>query len=214
MEERRQEEMAAVANEAAAKEALKNALQEIKRIGVEAPLPPEEIRGDFGERRRRARRRGRELEEANKKISEQIRGYERIREEIGRLIDPGATEPEKDFVPERDAAAQAAGLARDFDKTRSKNKEAADRLRNSYAGLRIDYKDKNLNIDNIFKGLDPLWDKAVLEYESFYFLYERMSQHCEKLAELIRLYESQLANLERNKKDLVQKSFLHGLRFY
>ena len=214
LEERRQEEMAAVANEAAAKEALKNALQEIKRIGVEAPLPPEEIRGDFGERRRRARRRGRELEEANKKISEQIRGYERIREEIGRLIDPGATEPEKDFVPERDAAAQAAGLARDFDKTRSKNKEAADRLRNSYAGLRIDYKDKNLNIDNIFKGLDPLWDKAVLEYESFYFLYERMSQHCEKLAELIRLYESQLANLERNKKDLVQQSFLHGLRFY
>lgn len=48
LEERRQEEMAAVANEAAAKEALKNALQEIKRIGVEAPLPPEEIRGILG----------------------------------------------------------------------------------------------------------------------------------------------------------------------
>ena len=214
LEKRRQEEMAAIANEAAAKEALKNALQEIKRIGVEHPLPPKEIRGDFGERRRRAHRRSRELEEANKRISEQIRGYERTREEIERLIDPGAIEPEKDFVPERDAAAQAAGLARDFERTKSKNKEAADRLRNSYAGLRIDYRDKNHNIDNIFRGLDPLWDKAVLEFESFYFLYERMGQQCEKLAELIRLYENQLANLERNKEDLVQQSFLHGLRFY
>ena len=36
LEKRRQEEMAAIANEAAAK-ALKNALQEIKRIGVEHP---------------------------------------------------------------------------------------------------------------------------------------------------------------------------------
>ena len=41
-----------------------------------------------------------------------------------------------------------------------------------------------------------------------------MGQQCEKLAELIRLYENQLANLERNKEDLVQQSFLHGLRFY
>ena len=31
---------------------------------------------------------------------------------------------------------------------------------------------------------------------------------------MITVYESQLANLERNKKDMVQQSYLHGLRFY
>lgn len=41
-----------------------------------------------------------------------------------------------------------------------------------------------------------------------------MSQHEEKLTELIVIYENQLANLERNKKDMVQQSFLQGRRLY
>ena len=51
-------------------------------------------------------------------------------------------------------------------------------------------------------------------FDEFYYLYERMSLHAEKLTELIRLYEGQLANLERNKQDMVQQSFLQGTRFY
>ncbi|PHJ37645.1 hypothetical protein P378_15450 [Desulforamulus profundi] len=53
-----------------------------------------------------------------------------------------------------------------------------------------------------------------MEFDEFYYLYERMSLHADKLNELIALYEVQLANLERNKKDMVQQSFLHGRRFY
>ncbi|MCL6635979.1 MAG: hypothetical protein K6T29_09490, partial [Peptococcaceae bacterium] len=57
LKKRRQEEKEAAKEEGAADSAFKNALHEVKRLGVGDPLPPEEIKGDFGERRKRARRR-------------------------------------------------------------------------------------------------------------------------------------------------------------
>jgi chromosome segregation ATPase len=207
-------EKAALKAEGAAEMALENALTEVKRLGAEAPLPPAEIRGDFGERRRKARLRVNELETENKQISERISNYESIRGKIEQLVDTAATIPAKDFMPGQDIAAQYEECAQDFDRLKKDNTKAADRLRIKYADLKTEYRGKNSTTDNIFKGLDPLLDKAGMEFDEFYYLYERMSLHGEKLTELITLYEVQLANLERNKKDLVQQSFLHGLRVY
>ncbi len=214
LKERRQEEKDAASGEGAAKNALDNALNEVNRLGAGEPLPPGEIKGDFRERRKRARLRVKELEAGNKKISGQIRRYDKIRENIERLVEPGVTEPEKGFVPEQDITAQAAGFERSFIKIERENRESANKLRNNYTELKVIYQDKNLNFDNIFKGLDPLWDKAGTEFDDFYYLYERMSLHAEKLADLIRIYEAQLANLEQNKKDMAQQSFYHGMGIY
>ena len=214
LKEKQEERVAAASGEGAARKALDNALDEVKRLGPGTPLPPGEIKGDFSERRKRARLQVNELEAKNKRIAEQVRGYGRIRERVERLVDPRVTEPKQGFIPGHDLNAQAAELEQTFDKIKSENSEATGRLKNKYAGLKIDYHDKNLNIDNIFKGLNPLWDKAGMGFDEFYYLFERMGLHAEKLTELIRLYEGQLANLERNKKDMVQQSFLHGLRFY
>ncbi len=87
-------------------------------------------------------------------------------------------------------------------------------IRNNYTGLKADYRERNPNISNIFKGLDLLWDKVEMGYDDYYYLYERMSLHKDKLGELIKLHENQLSNLERNKKDMIQQSLLHGMRFY
>ncbi len=214
LKKRQQEEKKAAKDEGAAESAFKNALREVKRLGVEVPLPPEEIKGDFRERLKMARLRVNELVSKNKNISDLMLGYGRIQGKIEQLVAPGTVEPEKGFIPEQDLAAQAARLEQAFRKMERENREDAARLRNNYYGLKTDYQEKNINTDNIFKGLDPLWDKAGMEYDGFYYLYERMGQHGEKLTELIRLYESQLANLERNKKDMIQQSYLHGLRFY
>lgn len=214
LKKRLQEEKAAIKVEGAAGNALENALDEVKRLGAEAPLSPEEIRGDFVERRRRAVGRAGELRAKNKEIAEQAQEYRRIREKIERLVDLAVSEPEKGFMPDQDIAAQATGLEQSFSKTQSENLGAAGRLRNKYAGLKGDYRDKNSNIDNIFKGLDFLWDKANMGFDEYFYLFERMGLHGDKLTELIRLHEVQLANLELSKNDMVQQSFQHGLRFY
>ncbi len=202
--------------EASAANGLQNALDEVRRLGPEEPLPPGEITGDFAERRRRARRRLQELAEDNIRIDRQRAEYTRLQERIEQAIDPDAVAPESGFTPEPDAGAQTAGLERLFRQSQEENRSADRRLREQYLALKAEYRDRdNLNIDNIFKGLDPLWERAAdLQFDSNYYLYERMSQHADKLAELITIYENQLANLERNKRDLVQQSFLHGQMIY
>lgn len=200
--------------EAAAEMAQKNALDEVKRLGAGGPLPLEEIKGDFELRLLRARLRVRELEENNKSVSGRIQGYKSIALEIEQLVDPADFKPDEDFLPGKDPSVQAHELKQAFLKIKDKNAKAEESLRKKYNGLKTEYREKNVNTDNIFAGLDPLWEKAGTGYDGLYFLWERMSQHAEKLAELIIVYENQLANLERNKKDMVQQSFLHAQRIY
>jgi hypothetical protein len=123
-------------------------------------------------------------------------------------------DPEKDFRPEQDVKTQTEGLGENYRKAENKNRTQADALRNKYTAMKADYRERNTNISNIFKGLDLLWTKLEMDFDDFYYLYERMSLHKEKLGELIKLHENQLSNLDRNKRDMIQQSLLHGMRFY
>ncbi|MDD4360020.1 MAG: hypothetical protein PHV50_05610 [Syntrophaceticus sp.] len=214
LKDRQQEEKTAAEGKGAAVSALNSALQEVKRLGVEAPLPPEEVKGDFGARRKRAHVRERELDDKNKEILGCLNEYRRISGEIRQLVDVSAEEPEKSFLPEPDVSAQAAEFMKAFGSLGEENRCAVDSIRNKYVLLRGDYRENNVNIDEIFKGLDLLWEKAGIEYDGIYFLYERMAMHGEKLTELIRIYEGQLANLQQNKSDMVWQCFQHGLRVF
>jgi len=200
--------------EAAAANALSNALDEVKRLGAVAPLPPQEIKGNFEERRGKLRQHITELEELNKSISQRLSRYLRTRENIEHVVDLNTIQAAKTFVAEVDIIAQASRWEQTYSNLQSGNRENASKLRNRYNNYKADYRDKNLNLDSIFKGLDPLWDQAQMEYDGFYYLFERMSVHGEKLTELIAIYESELANLERNKRDMVQQSFLQGRRMH
>ena len=204
--------LSATRAEGAADEALNNALAEIKRLGYEEPLPPQEIRGDFEGRRQRLLHRMGELEEGKEHLARQISRCLRTRENIEQAVDLKSMEAEKNLVVEEDFMAQASRWEREYRNLQNENGAHINQIKNLYNDCKIDFRDKNPNLDNIFKGLDPLWDKAQAEYEDFYYLFERMSLQGEKLADLIAIYEAQLANLERNKQDMVQQSFLQGRR--
>lgn len=77
-----------------------------------------------------------------------------------------------------------------------------------------EYKDKNSNIANIFKGLDPIKQQAEEDPEKYYYLYERTISQKDVLGDLIRIYKNQLENLERNKNDMVTQSYLHAMQLY
>lgn len=200
--------------EAAAAMAADNALAEVKRLGAEAPLPPREIKGSFEGRRNKLQRQIAEITENNKDISRKLSRWSRIMENIENTIDLSGIEARQSFVPDADIASQASRWMESIRSLQSRNRENAGAIRQHYNDCKMDYREKNLNLDSIFKGLDPLWDKARTEYDDFFYLFERMGQHGDKLAELIAVNEAQLANLERNKTDMVQQSFLQGRRIF
>jgi DNA repair exonuclease SbcCD ATPase subunit len=212
LKRRQAELLSATRAEGVADEALKSALAEINRLGYEEPLPPQEIRGDFEGRRHRLHRRMRELEAGKEFLARQISRCLRTRENIEQAVDLKSMEAEKDLVMEEDFMAQASHWEREYRNLQNENGAHVNQIRNMYHDCKIDFRDKNSNLDNIFRSLDPLWDKAQTEYEDFFYLFERMSLQGEKLADLIAIYEAQLANLERNKQDMVEQSFLQGRR--
>lgn len=214
LKERLTEEKNAFGAKTAAANALENALEEIKRLNAETPLPREEIKGDFDNRRKRLRLRILKLEALNNDIFKQLSLYQKTRDNIERVVDVTTTEVATDFVPEPDIADQTVRWEKALRNLKDKNQQDVAETRNRYHSCKLDYREKNLNLDNIFKGLDPLWAKAQPTFDDYYYLYERMSQHGEKLAELIAVYETQLANLERNKQDMIQQSFEQGRRMY
>lgn len=214
LKNRQAEKEQASRDEAAAAAVLTHAREEVRRLGAGEPLPAHEIKGDFAPRRARLQEQTEKLENQNNSIDRQLSRHVRARENIEQTVETAVIEPARDFVPEPDAAAQADRLEKDFRSRESANRDKAGSLRNSYDNCKINFKDKNQTLDNIFKGIDPLWDKDRLNYEDHYYLFERMSQHGEKLSELIAVYESQLANLERSIKDMVQQSSLQGRRLY
>ncbi|KLU64795.1 hypothetical protein DEAC_c31230 [Desulfosporosinus acididurans] len=205
---------AATGIESAAKEACRIAEEEVRKLGAESPLGQEDIKGDFPGRRHKLAEQQAKLTEEITQISRKITDYNKLMEQITSHINKLKVEPEKGFRPEQDVKSQTGLLVERYRTIEAKNRTQGDGLRQKYSGLKAEYRDKNTNIGNIFKGLDQLWDKAEMGYDDFYYLYERLSLHQDKLRELIKLHENQLFNLERNKKDMVQQSLLQGMRFY
>ncbi|HVJ49969.1 hypothetical protein [Desulfitobacterium sp.] len=209
-----QETFQAGKNESAAETACSIALEEVKKLGAESPLSPETIQGDFQGRHHKLSTQYGNLLQEIEQITKKIDDYSKLIDQINPYLEGMNLEPEKDFQLEHDIKAQTKKLGESYRAIEATNRTKADTLRNNYTGLKVDYRDRNTNISNIFKGLDLLWDKVDMDYDGYFYLYERMCQHQDKLRELIKLHENQLSNLERNKKDMIQQSLLQGMRIY
>ncbi len=213
----------AIAKEASAKAVLDSALDEVKRLGYENPLPPEEISGDFSGRRKLVRIQQKELDKESLALQTQSTLYEKLKSQVAQTMDFQGIKAAKGFVPEQDLEAQTKILQQQYRDKDKQNRRDIGQIRNDYARLKETYREKNSNIDNIFRGLDNLWAddlqddsvaSSILSYDRFYYLYECMSIHQEKLSDLLKIYELQLANLEQNKNNMVEQSFLHGMRIF
>lgn len=208
------ETVEAAAIEGAAKEACRIAAEEVRKLGAEAPLRQEDIKGDFQERFRELASRQNNLERENDQLSRKVSDYSKLSDQISVYLKGQNSEPENNFRPEQDIKLQVDRLGESYRQTEHKNRSQAEALRNNYIAMKANYRERNPNIANIYKGLDQLWEKAGMSFDDYYYLYERMSLHKDKLQELIKLHENQLSNLERNKKDMVQQSLLQAMRFY
>lgn len=222
VKELRTQQLTATGAEASAKTALATAFTEVKRLGCETPLGPEDISGDFPQRRRQAQKRLQDLSKESRDLQKESALYERLQSQVGQTLDTQGLKAAPDFVPGQDLEAQTKDLQQHYRSQDRQNRQDVRSLRNGYSRLKEEYREKNQNIDNIFRALDHLWEDAqgeedqggrsLLSFDRFYFLFESMSIHQEKLSDLLQVYELQLANLERNKRDMVEQCFLHGLR--
>lgn len=173
----------------------------------------EEIQMDFDTRRKRCSSLQKEKEDENKSLKSVQQEYERINDGIKSLADI-SSHGNAGFPPPEDAKIEYDKLAADIKIIKKTNQGQIKLLDNTYASLKNDYKGKNSNLANIFHGLDTLKESTSDRFDSYYYFYERVEQQNEILGDLIRVLETQLQNLERNKNNMVQQSYLHAVQVY
>lgn len=205
---------AARARASAQESSLKHALEEVKKLNVPEPLEPSEIKGDFRERRRELNQELAKLEQDRQRIGELINRYTNLAGSVQVVTDlagvPGDPELTLDEEPERQFKLLSGG----YRQKEQSNRTQLEKRWHEYLKLRQDYMDKKQYLTDIFAGLDTLWEQARTGFAGCYYLYERSQQQLEMLNNMLRFYESRLANLERNKQDMVQQSYFHGLQIY
>jgi len=135
---RQQEEKRAIRDEGAADKARANAADEVKKLGAESPLSPEDIKGDFQERRYKLSNQHTKLIQEIDRIAGEINDYNKLMEQIGPYIKGLNIEPEKGYRPELDVKTQAGALGKSFRAVETKNRAQADTIRNNYSRYKAD----------------------------------------------------------------------------
>lgn len=121
---------------------------------------------------------------------------------------------EKGYTVNINPKADYIQLNIDLKNIEEENKIYEKNVRRRYYSIKGKYKNKNINIDNIFSGLELIIEKAESDKDNYIKLGEKLLFNNELLENMIAACETRLENLEKNKKDMVQHSYLQGKQVY
>ena len=192
---------------------METAFAEVNKLGAEEPVPQETIHPDFSRRRKEAREQEDNKSKENRGIMDSIAQNEKIADRIRQLKITGKADL-SGYSPSGDIKKKYGQLAEALSEKRKTNDTSSRQLHSGYIQMEHAYKEKNSNIGNIFKGLEPFKSKAELDFDGFYYFYERIERQNDALKDFIRILEAQLANLERNKSDMVQQSYMQAVQIF
>ena len=198
----------------AAKSNMKTSLEEVLKLGAEGPVPREIIHPDFSRRREEAAELEGEKSRENIKIKDLIAQNERIADRVQHQIKITEKADLSIYSPPEDVKKEYEQLADMHTEKRKTNDTSSRYISAKYVQIEGAYKEKNSNITSIFKGLEPFKSKADMDFDGFYYFYERVERQNEALQDFIRILEAQLANLERNKSDMVQQSYMQAVQVF
>lgn len=200
-------------NKQIAESQMLTAMSEVKKL-AEIPVQRNEIRMDFDRRRKDSKKVIAEKQKESEDIDKIYKLYSKIITEIEINTDVRDVNPEQIYVVSTSVKEDFDTLAKELKSLKHTNGSHERIISNKYIRMVNEYKDKNSNIANIFKGLDPIKQQAEEDPEKYYYLYERTINQKDVLGDLIRIYKNQLENLERNKNDMVTQSYLHAMQLY
>jgi len=197
-----------------AKTKMETALEEVQKLGAVEPIPRDGIHPDFDRRRKKAAEQEEEKSRENNEIKDLIAQNERIADRIQQQIKINGKADLSAYSPSGDVKKEYEQLETALTEKRKANDTSSRYLNSRYLQIEGAYKEKNTNIANIFKGLEPFKSKADMDFDGFYYFYERIERQNEVLQDFIRILEAQLANLERNKSDMVQQSYMQAVQIF
>jgi energy-coupling factor transporter ATP-binding protein EcfA2 len=196
-----------------AKGKLESAESEVIKL-AEAPLEPTLIKLNFSARRKAEK--DREIV-ANNQINELrklSRGYENLSNKIEGKIDVTKFAVNATYEIKVDVVQDYNAQIKELALLLRENTQHRNTIHSKYSQLKATYQSKNKHLENILAGWDPLMEGAQSDNNKYYYLGERMLLSNESLNKLIKACEDRLSNVEKNKKDMIQHSYLHAKQVF
>lgn len=187
--------------------------REVKKL-AELPLDPSQIKLNFDFRREAELVRQRQARESIRLKNETTRNYEKLTTRIEGQIDVNTHEVNTHYQVNQGVHEDFSELIKSLQTVNRENGILEKNLYKNYSDMKASFSEKNNHIENILHGFDPLLEGARSDKYKYYHLGERIIDSNKQLENLIRAYAQRLSNIEKNKNDMVQHSYLHAKQVF
>ncbi|MEA4901569.1 hypothetical protein [Desulfitobacterium sp.] len=219
--ERQAEKAAAAAQDAqaveqgkytAAQERMADARRSLSGAGLSEPLPPEQIYGNYGQRRQ-------DIKELLGRLSTERAHCEQVMEELtkrsNRILNYIAPEEVLPLAAPREGGWEEFDIVKagkNYKETEERNKEQRSYLQERLRDLRRNYGDKHPILTRYLRNI-PL-EETASTYSAYYFVYERMTDQSARLRDTLAVLAADLAHLETDKQNIVRHALIQGHSLY
>ena len=200
--------------EEVAKTRLGHALEELRRTGLAEPLEETDIYGDFKNRRNELNRERDRLMEVNRQLDQELNHVEKGSDRIADAVYLATVKSSSSFVLADEWEKQMEQGLKNLKSIRDGVEKEKARFNIVYNQLRAEFGRNNAILGNLFEGLDAMLARASDNYEPFFYLYERITDHAGILAQQISMLNTRLESLDKNRADVVQHCWFHGGKIY
>jgi hypothetical protein len=189
------------------------AFEEVKKL-AESPLDQGLIKLNFDNRRANEKDKIEVTNNTINKLRSTSRRYDSITNKIEVKIDVSKHEVNTEYKIVENLEQDYQEVSEEYSNRMEENIRHEKNLNRNYEKLKINFKNKNNHIENILAGLNPLVEGAQSDKHKYYYLGERMLLSNESLIKLIKACEERLSNVEKNKHDMIQHSYLHAKQVF
>jgi chromosome segregation ATPase len=190
-----------------------SAEKEVKNL-AEVPLEQSLIKLNFEIRRKEEKNKKEDATNTINKLRSDSKRYEKVTNKIEEKIDVSKHEVNTNYVMKENVDQDYQTINKELNQLKEENNSSEKNLGRNYDQLKIKFGNKNNHIENILAGLDILIDGAQSDKDKYYYLGERLLLSNESLRKLIKACEERLSNVEKNKHDMIQHSYLHAKQVF
>ncbi|MBC3888615.1 hypothetical protein GH810_09870 [Acetobacterium paludosum] len=184
----------------------------LTEIGHEAPLPMDEIKGNYLNRKKDLETQAQEISGQEHHQQGRKTGYEKKIAAVEKIIEiPEHLCPLR-LSNEAYESLDIQTMSKEIKETRDNNNNLQRELFQNYLTIKSEYEGKHSIISSLMARMDTSGLK--LKFEDYYFVYEELTNSRKRLNDYLLVIESALRTIDEDTKHINQHAIEHGKKIH
>lgn len=184
----------------------------LKEIGQEAPLPMDEIKGNYINRKKDLEAQAQEIYSQESHQLARKMGYEKRIAAVENIIEIPENLCPLRLSNEVYESLDIQTMSKEIKETRVNNNNLERDLFTNYLTIKNEYEGKHSIISSLMARMDPSGLK--LKFEDYYFVYEELTNSRKRLNDYLLVIESALRTIDEDTKHINKHAIEHGKKIH